>query len=155
MSIIISYSYKFSFLKESNLVLYTWRSTKPLNITWKWFEWSGNVLSPIRRRTGSDYWPVLDWSRDILFQNGLITNIIHMDKFCHQRWKIIFVVQSICKSIHQGPGTGWLLSNTKNYWNWTLWKELEGLQECPTCKEFTSEEWIIRETGHTLWHGED
>ena len=36
-----------------------------------------------------------------------------MYNFYHQIWKIIYMAQSVCKSIHQGPGTGWFPSNTK------------------------------------------
>ena len=42
MSIIMSFYYNLSFLKEYNFVLYTCRITTPLNIIWKCFEWSVN-----------------------------------------------------------------------------------------------------------------
>ena len=48
-----------------------------------------------------------------MVQYRFIPNMIHMNKFCHQRWKIIFVSQSVCKAINQGPGIGWLPINIK------------------------------------------
>ena len=34
--------------------------------------------------------------------------------FFHKIWKVISVAKSVCKAIHQGPGTGWLPSDIKN-----------------------------------------
>ena len=72
------------------------------------------VFSPIRRVTWSYYWPVLDLEWYILVQDGFIPNIIHMESFCHQRWKIISMKKSVWKSIHQGPGNFWLPSDINN-----------------------------------------
>ena len=113
------------------------------------------ILPPIRRGTGSNDWPVLDWAWEIMVQDRFIINIIHMKNFFHQIWKTISVAQSVCKAIQQGPGTGWLPSDIKNYWHRNFWKKLEGLQACPTWSEVTSAEWLIREAGYTLWNDED
>ena len=54
-----------------------------------------------------------------------------MEKFCHKIWKIIFVSQSVCKAIHQGPGTGWLPRNRKNLGIGTFkgnWKDCKNFQ---------------------------
>ena len=50
-----------------------------------------------------------------MVQERFIGNIIHMEKFCHQGWKILFVAQYVCKSIHQGTGTGWFPSDIKKF----------------------------------------
>ena len=113
------------------------------------------VLFPIRRETGWKYWPVLDWGWNILVHDRFICNIIHIEKFCHQRWKIISVAQFICKSIHQGPGTGWLPNDIKTSLCWTFWEKLERIQAYTMLSEVTSEEWLIRESGYTQWCDED
>ena len=41
-----------------------------------------------------------------MVQDRFIPNIIHMDKFCHQKWKMIYAEQSVFKTIHRGPRTG-------------------------------------------------
>ena len=102
------------------------------------------LLSSIKRGIGSNYWPVLDWAWEILVQDRFITNITQMEKFFHQKWKIISEAQSVWKATHQGPGTGWLPSDIKNSWQRTFWKKLEELQACPTWSEVTSAEWLIR-----------
>ena len=112
------------------------------------------VLLPIIRGSGSNYWPVLDWAWEIMVQDRFILNIIHMKNFFHQIRITISVAQSVCKAIQQGPGTGWLPSDIKNYWHRNFWKKLEGLQACPTWSEVTSAEWLIREAGYTLWNDE-
>ena len=46
----MSSSYNLSLLKESNFFLYTCRSTKPLNTTYQWFEWSGDCTVTNHKR---------------------------------------------------------------------------------------------------------
>ena len=54
--------------------------------------------------------------------------------------KIISVAQSVCKAIHQVPGTGWLPSDIKNHWHQTFLNKLEGIKAFPTWSEVTSAE---------------
>ena len=98
-------------------------TTRP---TW-WLTWVlitlcimiGSLAMPGYSMPGSRIWSQTSWEHDIRRMN-----IIHMEKFCHQRWKIIYVAQSVCKAIHQGPGTCWLPIDIKNSWRRTFWKKL-------------------------------
>ena len=66
------------------------------------------VLSPIRILTGSNYWTVLYWARDILVQDRLIPYIIHIETFCHKKLK-----NYIC-------GTIFIQSHSPKSWNWLV-----------------------------------
>ena len=69
-----------------------------------------------------------------MFQDRFIPNIIHMVNLFHQIQKIISVAQSVCKDIHQGPGTDWLPSNIKilgirnSERNWNEYKPVQRVQ---------------------------
>ena len=60
------------------------------------------------------------------------------------------MAQYVCKSIHEGPRTGWLPSDIKTSWHRTFWDKLEGLKAFPKYSEVTSAEWLIQESGYTL-----
>ena len=106
----MSYSYNLSLLKESNLVLNTRRRTTPQKITMQWFEWSGNCTVTNQKRNRANYWPVLDWAWEILVQDRFITNIIHMNKLCHQVWKTISVFGTIYMEIYSLRSWEWLVN---------------------------------------------
>ena len=46
----MSSSYNLSFFNKSNFILYTFRSTTLLRITWQWFEWSVNCTFTNQKR---------------------------------------------------------------------------------------------------------
>ena len=102
----------------------------------------------IQNRNWVKIFTSLGWAWEIMVQDRFIPNIIHMEKLCHQRRKIISVAQYVCKTIHKGPGNGWLPSDIRKSWHQKFWNKLEGLQEFTTWSEVTSAEWLIQEAGY-------
>ena len=153
MSIIISSSYNLLFLKESNFVLYTFSITTPMNTTWQWFKWAGDCTVTNHKSNWFKLLTICGLSM-IHYGPGQVRSKYHTYvKFLPSNMEN-YIYGTICMQSHSPMSWEWLVPKWhQNSWHQNFWKKLEGLKSCPKWSEVTYAEWLIGESGYTIWRG--